>query len=404
MEGLILKTEKNVGIVSLYYNSKNYGGLLQAYALSRFIDSLGYDSELISYNRVERKPLYLPPQKSKLYKLVHMPVSEITWRVYAKVLRKIKENQYISQLKTREDAVASFREGMIKHSPEYTERTISECEKNYDILVSGSDQIWKPGVVDDGFVFNFIPVGSTKRVVSYASSVSVNNLPVVYIDYMKKALSKYAAVSVREKKTAEQFRADIYENTEAVLDPTLLIDRDEWYSLAGKRMINEKYIFCYMLGDNRKQRKQIIKFAKKHNLKLVTIPHIVNSSIFTFRAEDFHFGDTQLYKVGIPDFLALIRDAEIVITDSFHAGVFSYVFHKEFFLLERPTNNPEDVMNVRIYDLVDLFGVPERVVPIDDELLHKVCQVKDIDYSQVDKRVLDKREESRRYLISALSN
>ena len=198
----------------------------------------------------------------------------------------------------------------------------------------------------------------------------------------------------------EQFKRCIFDNTKHVLDPTLLVDRESWHELAGKQRINGKYIFCYMLGDDRNQRKQIKEFAKKKGLKLVTLPHIVNSSVFQFKTQDLHFGDVQLYDVGIPEFLSLIQHAEIVVTDSFHAGVFSYVFHKEFYLLERPTSNPEDVMNVRIYDLVKLYGTPDRVVSVNENLVTKT--VAPIDYSIVDKNVLTMQKSSREFLSNAL--
>ena len=135
------------------------------------------------------------------------------------------------------------------------------------------------------------------------------------------------------------------------------------------------------------KRKQIKEFAKRKGLKLVTLPHIVNSSVFQFKTQDWHFGDVQLYDIGIPEFLSLIQNAEIIVTDSFHAGVFSYVFHREFYLLERPTNNPEDLMNVRIYDLVKLYGTPDRVVSVNENLVTKT--VNPINYSIVDKKCSD---------------
>ena len=391
---------KKVGIISLYYNSKNYGGLLQAYALNKYISELGYNSELISYKRENIKPLYLPPQQTKMQKLVKMGITEVVWRLYSKVITRLFAKKYAERLTSRTEKVSEFRERYIRHSKVYTEETISESEKEYDIFISGSDQIWKPGVVDDGYVFNFLNARDHKIVFSYASSVSVSNLPGVYIQYMKKALAKYSAVSLREEATVEQFKRCIFENTKHVLDPTLLVDRESWHELAGKRRINGKYIFCYMLGDDRNQRKQIKEFAKKKGLKLVTLPHIVNGSVFQFKTQDWHFGDVQLYDIGIPEFLSLIQHAEIVVTDSFHAGVFSYVFHKEFYLLERPTSNPEDVMNVRIYDLVKLYGTPDRVVSVNENLVTKT--VAPIDYSIVDKNVLTMQKSSREFLSNAL--
>ena len=85
---------KKVGIISLYYNSKNYGGLLQAYALNKYISELGYDSELISYKRENIKPLYLPPQQTKMQKLVKMGISEVVWRLYSKAITRFFAKKY----------------------------------------------------------------------------------------------------------------------------------------------------------------------------------------------------------------------------------------------------------------------------------------------------------------------
>lgn len=172
----------------------------------------------------------------------------------SKAITRFFAKKYAKRLDSRTEKVSAFREKAIRHSKVYTEETIFECEKKYDIFISGSDQIWKPGVVDDGYVFNFLNDRNHKNVFSYASSVSVSNLPDVYVQYMKKALAKYSAVSLREEATVEQFKRCIFENTKHVLDPTLLVDRESWHELAGKRRHNGKYIFCYMLGDDRNQR------------------------------------------------------------------------------------------------------------------------------------------------------
>ena len=133
---------KKVGIISLYYNSKNYGGLLQAYALDKYISELGYDSELISYKRENIKPLYLPPQQTKMQKLVKMGIAEVVWRVYSKIVTRFFAKRYSECLNLRTEKVSEFREKSIRHSKVYTEETISECKKEYDIFISGSDQIW----------------------------------------------------------------------------------------------------------------------------------------------------------------------------------------------------------------------------------------------------------------------
>ena len=119
---------KKVGIISLYYNSKNYGGLLQAYALNKYISELGYDSELISYKRENIKPLYLPPQQTKMQKLVKMGIAEVVWRLYSKAITRFFAKKYAKRLDSRTEKVSAFREKAIRHSKVYTEETIFECE------------------------------------------------------------------------------------------------------------------------------------------------------------------------------------------------------------------------------------------------------------------------------------
>ena len=131
------------------------------------------------------------------------------------------------------------------------------------------------------------------------------------------------------------------------------------------------------------------------------MPHIKQSSRFEVRVEDLAFGDKQMFEVGMPEFLSLIKYAEVVVTDSFHAGVFSYIFRKEFYLLERPTKNPNDVMNVRIYDLLSLYGTSSRLVKVGESLLDKSS--KKINFLTVEKNVSTARKYSRKYLLEALN-
>lgn len=387
---------KKIGIVSLYYNSVNYGGLAQSYALNRYFIDLGYESELISYDRIRKKR----PTPGKRKNITSMSVGEIAGKCYRKTVEKLGQKLYARRLDTRKNQMKEFRDA-IPHSIRYTEDTISQCENEYDVFVSGSDQIWKPGVVDSGFTFDFLKAPEKKTVLSYSSSVSVKELPEDYIHFMAEALKKYKAVSLREATTAKQFRTVFNRDVHVTVDPVLLIDESIWRKMAGKKFLDEQYVFCYMLGDNIEQRRDIKKYAKSKKLKLVTLPHIKQSSRFEFRVEDISFGDKQMFEVGMPEFLSLIKYADTVITDSFHAGVFSYIFRKEFYLLERPTKNPNDVMNVRIYDLLALYGISNRLVKAGESLQNKDDEK--IEFLSVEKNILAARQYSRNYLQEVLN-
>ena len=162
--------------------------------------------------------------------------------------------------------------------------------------------------------------------------------------------------------TADTFSKVFERNVESVTDPTLLLERKEWETVTAKRQVKEPYIFCYLLGNDRKQRRIAEKIARKQKKLLVTIPHIKNGNSFRFRLEDRCFGDLQLFEVGMEEFFSLIKYADKVITDSFHATLFSYQFETPFWVLERTARSSETKMNSRIYELTRMLGLERRIL------------------------------------------
>ena len=191
-----------VGIITLYYNNDNYGGIAQAYALCEQIKKMGHEPELISYQ-------YTPSQKrSKLdkikekgiFQLINDRMIYLPKLVIQKMGNKIAKKKYgkdaAKDIELRKKAFAESRD-RISHSSVYTEDIMEDCVERYDIFVSGSDQIWKTGVVQGPYVLSFVPDG--KKRFSYESSIAVTTLDEAYGEYMKEALWKYSCVSVREK-------------------------------------------------------------------------------------------------------------------------------------------------------------------------------------------------------------
>ena len=117
-----------------------------------------------------------------------------------------------------------------------------------------------------------------------------------------------------------------------------------------KEKNQDKYIFCYLLGSSKKQRKEIKKLAKKHKLVIYTFPHIENN---IFRNCDIIFGDEKMYSVSPLEFLNLIKNAELVVSDSFHAIVFSLLFNVNFRALPRMKKERESGMSARIINLLN---------------------------------------------------
>lgn len=377
-----------IGIMTLYYKNNNYGGVAQAYALNKYFINLGYDSELISYNK-EKSDLNLV-NKNKNVKMIAKRCFNKAKKIMNKTIEKKLEKNYSEGLRMRADNLENFRNS-IPHSKVYDSKNINEIAEKYDIFVTGSDQVWNPGVINNAYVFSFL---DSKNIFSYASSLAVTEVTNQYIDFMKKELKKYNHISVREQQSKEILEKAIEKKVEWVVDPTLLLERKEWDSLLETPLIEDKYIFSYMIGDSKEQRKKIKEFSKKKNLKLVTIPYIKNGNKFEFRIEDYRFGDKQMLDITFENFLNLIKNAEYIITDSFHAVCFSYIFKKEFYVFEK-----ESLISTssRIYSLLELFGTLNRIIknkiPTQDNFL---------DYNKIDENILPMIEQSKKYIQTAL--
>lgn len=395
----VLLDADRVGIITLYYENNNYGGMAQAYALWRLINDFEYKAELITYKRLMKSQT---ARASFIEKIRRNTIKSLMVR-YTKKIKNVLEKKigksWEDSLRDRTEHLKEFRES-IPHSKIYTMADINECINQYSVFVSGSDQIWKPGVVDGAFVFSFLDGIPDKNIFSYASSVAVTSFPDEYLRFMKKELSKYSAISVREGKNAEQLSELLGYKICNVCDPTLLLSTDQWLDLTAVRQIEQPYIFAYLLGNSRKQREMIQEFSKREKKILVTIPHIKGGNQFAFRIEDRKFGDIQMESVGMEEFFSLIKYADCVVTDSFHATVFSYVFRRPFWVFERISKDKNAEMNSRIHDLLGRLGLEERIIKGT-----KIEGLKsDIDFDMAKKKIEPYLQFSRSYLERALKN
>ena len=388
-----------IGIITLYFNNDNYGGIAQAYALNKYIENLGYSSEVISYKRT---PVHIPGTRERiknegLISVVRSKMEMLPEKIYLKISTRYAVKKYGVALKEkielRKDAFKRSRE-LVRHSNVYTEDTIHNCIGEYDCYVSGSDQIWKPGVLQPPYVFEFLP-DKYKRI-SYASSITVTEYPREYGNFMKKCLSRYTWISVRESSAKNYLENLLHRSVEVVVDPTMLLDKDEWESIISNQIIKEHYLFAYLLGEDHKQRKQITQYAKERKLKIVTLPHVEGK----VRASDIGFGDYQLYDVDLPAFLSLIKYADCVCTDSFHAVVFSNILETDFIVFERVILSKKANMNSRLDTLLDMLGEKNKMIYKNKAVMD--ANVQPANFNEAKERLREKVNQSKQLLNSAL--
>lgn len=267
--------KKRVGIITLYHNSHNYGGLLQAYALVKIISKMGYVVEQIDYNSEKAPKLFLSRIKKCINYMLHK---------YEKNDNEIPEMIKKSILE-RWQELDLFRE-QIPHSIEYDDKTIKKSLSQYDIFVCGSDQIWNY-FFNRVYYLNFVPKSKIKF--SYAASMVGGKQKIKIKYWIYRSLNKLDSISVREAALVPEL-SYVKSDVCCVLDPTLLLSKEEWIDFSKPIKVYKSYVFAYFLGNDKNMRNLVSAYAKKNNLIIITLPFLNNDNI----QADMNFGDILL--------------------------------------------------------------------------------------------------------------
>lgn len=329
---------KKIAIITELFESTNYGGVLQAYALCRVIEQMGYV--------VKQIPYYEGFSEDK-----ESIIDRTDINVKAMIVRRIRA-VLDRRLQIKFEKFREFRECTIPcENKVYDDSSLVELIDFYDVFITGSDQVWNPDFFRKGYLLSFVPSNYVK--LSYAASLGCSSLTDKQKSVFLENINDYRAISVREQEAVDLLQPLTNTPVELVLDPIFLLNKKEWGKIESNRKIDGKYIFVYFLGSSKEQRNLVKKFAKKKRMKIVFMPYTLDF----FRKCDAFFGDIRLFDVSPKEFISLIRNAEYVFTDSFHASAFSIMYHRQFFAFGRNSfGNTES----RISNLTKLFECQEH--------------------------------------------
>ncbi|MBP7508933.1 MAG: polysaccharide pyruvyl transferase family protein [Prolixibacteraceae bacterium] len=365
-----------IGIITMYYNSVNYGGLLQAFALCAVLKKYGYDAEQISYNNKEG---FVKRFAKRLLKHHDKNTNESV-------------SEYRRIIKLREAAIKTQAEHIIPHSNTvYSNSTIYRTNNIYTAFIAGSDQIWNSPSV--GYFLNFVN-GNNKRI-AYAASIGKKQIEERLEEKYKSAFEKFNSISVREESTKKIVQRYTDKNVFVVFDPVLLVEKEEWNEIREDSGINEDYLFCYFLGSDDRLRKLAVEFANNERLKIVSFPHLNG-----YVKNDVAFGDYQVFDGNLGVFIDCIARAKCVFTDSFHATVFSSLYNVPFVSFSR---KGKEQMDGRITDYLDLIGNRKRFCHDErDFSLAHILSVWNIECIER-QDFLEKKEQSILFLLNSLN-
>lgn len=378
--------------LAVCYDTKNFGSQLQVLATVKIVEELGYESEIIRYKK-KVTPHFILQTIPRL-----LDVSFIKVKLASKKKKRVikKHPEVYKNVTTRNKRFDGFAKKYFTNlSKPYSgwETLVKETAKKYDLFLCGSDQLWLPRNLGSHFyTLEFAPDNKPK--IAYATSFGVSEIPSRYKSGFTKFLKRFQALSTRELAGQKIIKELSGKTAQVVCDPTLLFDSAGWSKIIpDRRVVDEPYVFCYFLGTNEEHRKAAEEFKKKTGLTLVTSPFLDH-----FVEGDLKFGDIQMFDIDSADFINLIRQAEYVLTDSFHGSVFSILYHKKFLTFNR-FNAGANSRNSRIDSLCALLDLSERRYTGD-----VMAAQQEIEYAAVEDKLKELRNESISYLENALKN
>lgn len=364
---------KKIGIVTLYTN--NYGSCLQAFALYEKIRQLGYSPKLIKYQTNDETV------KNRLNLLFKLPLTQF--------FSLIINRRRINKLKS---AYNSFR----KKKLEFTGETYSpSCdksalEKKFDVFVCGSDMMWCEAFEKDWEHFFLRFTDKSKRI-AYAPSFGVNRISEKNKERCKTYLLGFepSRLSCRDLSGVKMIKNTFGMGSYHVVDPTMLYSKEDWNRIIGnnERLYAKPYVLLYLFGGYQGGRKDIIKQVKQWGIGEIKAIDI--RSKYRFKNQN----------IGPMEYVRAFRDAEYVITDTFHGLMFSLIFEKAFVVLTRNDGTHWGNYSDRMTAQLDMLGISERY---HDMNILLPDSFKQLNYSIIIPKIESLRKKSIEYLHTAI--
>ncbi len=342
---------KKIGIITIF-DENNYGNRLQNYAVQEVLKSLNLNPETIKNVRTVNNKNCLEDAK----KIFH----------------------------GRRERFLEFNEENMNLSKDviYHDDVPENFHEQYDYFVIGSDQIWNYKFTDRFSDFSFARFAPKEKRISFSASFGISDIPNnTYEKY--EALNEMKAISVREN-AGKDIVKDITGRDDCIvlLDPTMMLSAEKWSSVMKKpiQLKSKKYILKYFLGNvSSEKNKEIERFAKENGCDIIDI-----------------LDRDSFYASGPAEFLYLIKNSFMVLTDSFHSCVFSIIFDRPFLIFDRDEDGMRD-MNSRIETLLKKFQLKNK--KFDNKICDKHLET---DYENVSSILKKEQEKVINFLKNAL--
>jgi len=362
-----------MNIYTVTYIHKNYGSLLQAYALQTCLKRNGATPIIIQKQSSK--------SRTKIRRFISRLLSDVIfilkpyqdYNFRRRLMLTIDDYKYGAKYKKLD----SFTKDMLSIVNITNENDFIETIDNNSVFLAGSDQVWNSPLKLSWYAFQWVDGKYDKY--SYAASIGKSLLSDEDLEKYKSALSPFKSISLRERQALNIFEPIFTDKVRQDLDPTLLWDKNFWRKIESPRLIEEPYVFVYRLRPNDDVFDLARKVSKEKNCR------IVYTGSYAYSAKDVK----TIYDAGVEDFLSLIDHAEAVVTNSFHGTAFSVIYEKPFLSAKVATTGS------RAESLLSLLDLKSQYISNMDEDFSL-----QIDYAKANTILSKERDKSLDYLKS----
>ena len=355
-----------------FHHSNNYGALLQTYALQQTIIGLGIENTVFEYPYSDRYYDRLDLRRPKSAAVT----AYCNWN---KLIHK-------EAIKKRDESFRTFHRERLILSPEFkTMDELRAAEIDADVLITGSDQVWRFSGNKEFIPARFLDFGSASaRRISYAASIEKLNYTDEQKEQVRKWLKPFGAVLLREESAREYISEITGKKAVRVLDPVFLPSTQAWSKIAREPRVKEPYILCYQVQSSSEMQRTADEVKKMTGYKTVAV---LPGSLKHIKT------DEAFYDVSPEEFIGLYQNSSAVVSGSFHGSALGYLFKKPTYAAVRKSGSG------RVLDLARLLGADRFCIGEEDT----VPAPGEFDVNAIQIRITAERERSLGFLKNALT-
>ena len=358
---------KRIGIIT-FHRADNYGAVLQTYATQTILNDLDYQAEVIDYRSPELE------EKYKLFKI----------KDETSIIRKCKTIGHDIFRILRRNRFMMFRKKYLKMNRIYVPQNIQESNKEYDVFLTGSDQVWNDACSLKDPVYCLTFAEDNKKKISFSASFGYDFVEKDREDFYKNALGRFDEISVRERSGISIVQHLIGKTPDIIPDPTFMLTKERWNEIA-KIPKEEEYILVYLLN----ARNDLLEFAQRLAKKTgLSIINITDENHKTIEAKYVH-------NVGPCEFLGYYNNAKYVVTNSFHGLMFSLIYRKSVYV---DIPGGKQTTYERLTYILNKIGIEDRY--IQDIPTNFIPS--EIDYTKYERKISELKQDTLNFINKCL--